>query len=162
MLNSMDNPMCFWAVGEGDTCPNRATHTEREDCEEDGIRFRATCDSCCGASRMDSKRCDDTCKFALLDLHRLKKSLLEEDGDSMVFMAIDSLHANLTGDEVCNDCPSDPSNDTQDKIARALFMTLYGESVTHLDNKPWTWEKANTQVRGHVLKLTKSVMQAMG
>lgn len=38
---------CWWAVGEGDNCPNDATHYESDTEEDDGTP-RPTCDSCCG------------------------------------------------------------------------------------------------------------------
>lgn len=45
---------CSWAVGEGDPCPNPATHRETD--QENGVQ-RPTCNSCCGATRLDGKPC---------------------------------------------------------------------------------------------------------
>jgi hypothetical protein len=48
---------CRWAVGDGDDCPNIATHLEYD--SETGEPF-LTCTSCCGASRENGVKCNES------------------------------------------------------------------------------------------------------
>lgn len=51
-------------------------------------------------------------RAALRELHALTKALLSYEDTTYVWMLVDSLHAKLVGDEVCEDCPkiSDTKN----------------------------------------------------
>jgi len=80
---------------------------------------------------------------ALGNLHRLKKALLDNEGDSFVFMHLDSVHAKLTGDEVCTDCPEamSPGNHLADDQEIDALAIRLGDAFRSSEDE-WVLKKA--------------------